>query len=115
MDAAAAVVSDGAGMWRRCPEKAVQRGGLDSHAVTAGAGAGAGAGWRGAATGMNARRCVSHRALHGVGSPYGYGYGVGFGWIWIFFREKFCSGVGNGVKIPKCLQNTYCPHSFLTV
>ena len=23
----------------------------------------------------------------------------------IFFREKFWSGVDNGVKIPKCLQN----------
>ena len=55
------------------------------------------------------------RALHGVGNPYGYGYGVDFGWIWIFFREMFWSGVGNGVKIPKCLQNTYCPYSFLTV
>ena len=55
------------------------------------------------------------RALHGVGNPYGYGYGVDFGWIWIFFREKLWSGVGNGVKIPKCLQNTYCPYSFLAV
>ena len=36
----------------------------------------------------------------------GYGY---------FFREKFGSGVGKGVKIPKCLQNTYCPYSFLIV
>ena len=36
----------------------------------------------------------------------GYGY---------FFREKFWSGVGNGVKIPKYLQNTYCPYSFITV
>ena len=42
-------------------------------------------------------------------------YGVDFWWIWIFFREKFWSGVDNGVKIPKCLQNTYCPYSFLTV
>ena len=50
-----------------------------------------------------------------MGNPYGYGYGVDFGWIWIFFREKFWSGVDNEVKIPKCLQNTYCPYSFLTV
>ena len=39
------------------------------------------------------------RALHGVDKPYGYGYGVDFGWIWIFCREKFWSGVGNGVNI----------------
>ena len=58
---------------------------------------------------------MSGRALHQVGNPYGYGYGVDFGWIWIFFREKFWSGVDNGVKIPKRLQNTYCPYSFLTV
>ena len=44
-------------------------------------------------------------------------------WIWsglrvdmdIFFREKFWSGVGNGVKIIKCLQNTYCLYPLLTV
>ena len=31
------------------------------------------------------------------------------------FREKFWGGVGNGVNIPKFLQNTYCPYYFLTV
>ena len=46
------------------------------------------------------------RAIHGVGYPYGYGYGVGFGWIWIFLGEKIWDGVGNGVKISKCLYNS---------
>ena len=58
------------------------------------------------------------RALHGVGNPYGCRY-----WIWsgfrvgmdIIFRETFWGGVGNGVKISKCLQNTFCPYSFLPV
>ena len=55
------------------------------------------------------------RAIHGVGYPYGYGYGVSFGWIWIFLGEKIWGVVGNGVKISKFLQNTYCPYYFLTV
>ena len=32
-----------------------------------------------------------------------------------FFVKSFGVGVDNGVKIPKCLQNTYCPYAFLTV
>ena len=45
----------------------------------------------------------------------GYGYGVDLVWVLLFVCEKFWGGVGNGVKIPKCLQNTYCPYYLLPV
>ena len=52
------------------------------------------------------------RALHGVSNPYGYEYGVDFGWIWILFREKFWSGVDNGVKDTKMSAEYLLPLFF---